>query len=61
VTVRGLLEALDRIKVLLVGHRDASPDLVLEQMGGLSARIFARLNLDRFLPDREGASTGTPA
>jgi transposase len=50
-TVKQLLSALDGIKVVLVRTREGKPELALEQMGGLSARVFTKLDLGRYLPE----------
>lgn len=54
-TMKGLLKALEGIRVVLVQGADGRPQLVLEQMEGESARVFSKLNLGRWIPNMEGS------
>lgn len=50
VTIKELVEGLERIKVVLVQTPEGKPRLVLEKMGREEARIFSRLNLHQYIP-----------
>ena len=50
VTMKELVEGLERIKVVLVQTPEGKPRLVLEKMGREEARIFSRLNLHQYIP-----------
>jgi transposase len=49
-SMKELVELLERIRVVLVRTEDGSPKLVMEQMGRKEALVFSRLNLGRFIP-----------
>ncbi len=49
-SMKELVELLERIRVVLVRTEDGSPKLVMEQMGREEALVFSRLNLGRFIP-----------
>ena len=49
-SMKELVELLERIRVVLVRTADGSPKMVLEQMGREEALVFTRLNLGRYIP-----------
>ncbi len=49
-SMKVLVEALERIRVALVRTPEGKAKLVLEQMGASEARIYKALNLQRFIP-----------
>ena len=49
-SMKELVELLERIRVVLVRTGDRSPKLVMEQMGREEALVFSRLNLGQFIP-----------
>ncbi|MGI0053735.1 MAG: IS1634 family transposase [Thermoplasmata archaeon] len=49
-TMKQLMTALDGIRVVLVRTPEGKPQLVLERMDEISARVFSQLELDRFIP-----------
>jgi transposase len=49
-SMKELVELLERIRVVLVRTGDGSPKLVMEQMGREEALVFSRLNLGQFNP-----------
>lgn len=50
VTMKELVEGLERIRVVLVRTPEGKPRLVLEKMGREEAQLFSRLNLAQFIP-----------
>ncbi|MDG6912408.1 MAG: IS1634 family transposase [Nitrososphaerota archaeon] len=50
VSMKELVEGLERIKVVLTRTPEGKPRLVLERMGREEGRLFTRLNLTRFIP-----------
>ena len=49
-SIKELVEGLEKIRVVLVRGKEGKPELVLERMSREGAQLFTRLNLGRFIP-----------
>jgi adenylosuccinate lyase len=49
-SMKQVVEILERIRVVLVRGADGTPKLVMEQMEREEALVFSKLNLGRFIP-----------